>query len=403
MKKNLNKRVSPVFSGGWKGLQALAIALCLILTSVSALADYELSYEGTVTALDTLQVSAPYGGQVKDLTVHKGDRIRKGQVLATLEASPVYAPLEGTVSGIYAEEGDDAESITDRYGAILYIEPLRKYKISANSDKAYTSSEARYIHLGETVYLSCTADGSHYGTGIVTALTDDGYTVEVTGGEFYMGEKVGIYRDSAYSKESSIGRGTVERTSPVAVKGSGSVLRLHVQNGNFVERGERLFETVNGTLDGLYSPDSGVVAPADGIVASVEASNHSSVNKDDAIIKMYATDNLLIEFNLPESDLGAVSEGDPVTIEFYWDNDESMTTTGTITSISHLGEAESESGSSSGKTVYKSYVTFTPGEDVRLGMSVTIYPTHPEEEHPAATEPEETPVPEETGTDPEGT
>ena len=55
------------------------------------------------------------------------------------------------------------------------------------------------------------------GTGLVSALTDTGYNVEVTGGDFYMGETVGIYRESSYAAESRIGRGTVGRTAPVAV------------------------------------------------------------------------------------------------------------------------------------------------------------------------------------------
>lgn len=47
------------------------------------------------------------------------------------------------------------------------------------------------------------------------------YTVEVTGGEFYMGETVDIYRNSEYETASRIGRGTVGRTQAVAVNGNG--------------------------------------------------------------------------------------------------------------------------------------------------------------------------------------
>ena len=67
-------------------------------------------------------------------------------------------------------------------------------------------------------------------------------------------ETVSIYRRSDYAESSRIGRGTVAAAKVVPIKGSGSILKMHVANGDFVERGELLFETVTGGLDGLYDP-----------------------------------------------------------------------------------------------------------------------------------------------------
>jgi len=357
-------------------LLLLGMLLCALALSGTALADYELSYEGTVTAEDSVPVPAIYGGKVSVLNVRKGDLVHKGDLIAEIASTLNYAPLEGTISGVYAAEGDDAESIGERYGAVLYIEPLHKYTIAATTDKAYNSSETHFIHLGETVYLSCVSDGSHYGTGIVSALTENGYNVEVAGGEFYIGEKVGIYRDPDYTKESCLGRGTLDRATPIAVKGSGSILKVHVKNGDFVERGQLLFETVEGVLDGLYSPQTGVTATEDGIIASVEASIGASVGKGDAVVKVYPLDQLQISFDLPEADLSSISLGDPVNIEFYWDNDGAMNTTGTITSVSHIGEAESES---SDKMFYKTCVNFKYVDGIRIGMNVSVSPAPAEE------------------------
>ncbi len=354
-------------------LLSLTAVLCILMVCSSAMADYEMAYEGTIVVQDSVPVTAPYGGRVAQIAVRKGDLVQEGDVISQIATTPVYAPLEGTISGIYAVEGDSAASITERYGAVMYIEPLHKYKISASTDKSYNSSENKYIHLGETVYLSCIADGSHYGTGIVTALSDSGYTVEVTGGDFYMTEKVGIYRQSDYAKESCIGRGTVGRTSPVAVKESGSILKIHVKNGDFVERGELLYETVSGDLDGLYAPQGNTItAPFTGIVASVDTATGSNVNKNDTLLKLYPVSAMQLCFSLPESDLTSLSVGDPVTVEFDWTNEETTVTTGTIASISHIGEAESESSSN---ILYKAYVNFVPIGDIRLGMNATLYPT----------------------------
>ena len=362
----------------------LAFVLALVLAlgvGTGARAEVLLSYEGVVVAGETVPVTAAFGGRVTGLKLRKGDLIEKGDAVAEIATTLNYAPLEGTITGIYAAEGDDAEAIAGRYGAVMYIEPTNRYTIKATTEKAYNRSENKYIHLGEKVYLSCTADGTHQGTGMVAGLTEEGYTVEVTGGEFYMGETVGIYREKGYAAESRIGRGTVGRTDPVAVKGTGSVLKLHVENGDFVERGELLFETVDGLLDGLYAPEGRVLAPVTGVVASVDTTSGASVSKGDALIKIYPSDSMQIEFSVPEEDLFDLSEGEAVEIEFYWDDDESMNYKGVISSISHLSE---ETTSASDKTNYKAYVSFQADERVRLGMSVIVYPNGfvPEDEEP---------------------
>ncbi len=353
----------------------LAVLLAaMVLTVPGAQADLALSYTGVVVAGETLPISALFGGKVASIPVRAGDLVKKGDVIAEIATTLNYAPLEGTITGIYAAEGDVAESIGERYGAVLYIEPTNRYTIAATTEKAYNSSENKYVHLGEEVYLNCTSDGTHRGMGIVSALTESGYNVEVTGGDFYMGETVNICRDSSYSSQSRIGRGTVGRTTPVAVKGTGSILKLHVENGDFVERGELLFETVDGILDGLYAPDCVVTSPLTGIISTVDASAGGAVGKGDSLAKIHPSDSMQIEISVPEEDLTVLHEGQAVDIEFYWDIDEIKTYSGVVSSISHLSE-EGESGLRADKTYYKAYVDFTPDENIRLGMSVIVYPS----------------------------
>ena len=205
---------------------ALTVLMALLM-GVPALA--QVTFQGTVVSSKTLSVSAPFGGLVDEIDLRKGDPIHVGDVVATLKTTLVYAEMDGTVSGVFAKEGDQTEGITERYGGVMYIEPVHKYTVSATTEKAYNSSDTKYVHIGEKVYLSCTKDGSHVGTAVVTNISEvdesgnTPYKLEVTGGEFYMGETVGIYRDTAYSNESRIGRGTILQNTAVAVKGSGSV------------------------------------------------------------------------------------------------------------------------------------------------------------------------------------
>ena len=352
---------------------ALALMLCC---AASARADH--SYEGTVVAGEVRPISAGFGGKVGGITLKIGDEVAEGQSLGTIQSTMNFAPVEGTVTGLYAAEGDDVESVISRYGALLYLEPTNRYLIKATTDKAYNASENHYIHLGERVYLTCTPDGSHTGTGMISALseTEGGYEVEVTGGDFYMGEKVDIYRNESRKKESNIGRGVVGRAAPVPVKGvkdtGSSVLRLHVANGDFVERGELLFETVDGALDGLYSPGNEVLSPASGVVSSIEKKNGEDIMKGETLLSIIPLDTLQVEFSIPEADVFLLKKGQPVKMELYWDNEKGRTLEGTITSIARMN-TEAETDSENQRKTYKAYANFPKDERVSVGMTVILY------------------------------
>ena len=348
----------------------LVLVLCLSL-GIAAHAESGLSYEGTVVAGDTVPVSVPFGGRIKTLSAKAGTWVREGDVLAEIATTLNYAPVEGTIAGLYAAEGDSTESVTERYGAVMYIEPTNRYLLEATSEKAYNSSENYFIHLGETVYLSCVADGSHTGTGIVSALTDKGYNIEVTGGNFVLNEKVDVFRSSSHTTESRIGRGTMTRAKPVAVKGAGSILKLHVKEGDFVERGELLFETVEGALDGLYAPDNRILSPATGVIATSEKNAGDNVAKGDTLLKITPEDSFQVQFQVPEADLFSLQEGQPVTMELYWDNAVDKTYSGVISRISHMSEEQKEE---TDRKYYTASVSFTPDSRIRLGMTVVIYP-----------------------------
>lgn len=365
----------------------LTVALAL-LAGVPALA--QISFQGTVVSSKTIAVNAPFGGIVDEIELRKGDPIQVGAPVATIRTTKVFAEMDGTVSGIFAREGDQTEGITERYGAVMYIEPVNRYVVSATTEKAYNSSETRYIHIGERVHLACTKDGTHVGTAVVTNVggasssessssADSGsgsssghtsYKLEVTSGDFYMGETVGIYRDSAHSSESRIGRGTIQQNAAVAVKGTGSVLKMHVQVGDHVERGEVLFETVEGVLDGLYAMDNTIYSPMDGIVATVDAVQGSAVEKNGKLISIYPEEALQIAIKVSELDLKEIHEGDRVSIEFEWDMDGTRQVQGVVSSISRVGEEQTDKTSDA---QYTAYVDFTPDETVRLDMTVSVY------------------------------
>ena len=359
-----------------KRVAALLAALLILALGAPALA--QVTFQGTVVSRETKAVSAPFGGLIDEISLRKGDLIRVGDAVATIRTTKVYADMDGVVSGIFAREGDQTEGITERYGGVMYLEPVNKYIVSATTEKAYNSSATKYVHIGERVYLSCTKDGTHVGTALVTKISEvdesgnTPYTLEVIGGEVYMGETVGIYRDPNHASESRIGRGTVQQNAAVPVKGTGSVLKMHVQVGDVVERGEVLFETVEGVLDGLYAVDNTIYSPMEGFVATVDATQGSAVEKGGKLITVFPRDAMQIEMKVSELDLAEIHEGDKVSIEFEWDADGARQMDGVVSSISSVGADKAE-GSTSADAQYSAYIDFTPDDTVRLDMSVIVY------------------------------
>ena len=347
---------------------AFLLACCVLLAAVPAGA--EMIFDGAVTGGTVVPVLAPYGGLVDQMVVQAGDRVSVGDVVAKMQTTKVYAACEGTISGVFGAEGDSSEGITERFGAVLYIEPVNKYTIACTTEKAYDRSENKFIHIGESVYLCCTADGSHQGTGIVTGIGEENkYTVQVNAGEFCLQETVGIFRQKDYASTSRIGRGTVAATAAVAVKGAGSILTMHVKNGDYVERGQLLFETVDGVLDGLFSPGSDIMSTVSGIVATVDSGAGAAVEKGAKLITIYPDDSLQVQVPVLESDLGSIYVGMPVVIEFSWDSDQNTRADGTVTRISYVNTAAEGATEPS----YIACIAFTPDEKVRLGMTVLVY------------------------------
>ena len=354
-----------------KTLFAGLAALALLLPCSLSLGDSVLS--GTVTASRTEAVSAPYGGLADEIQVHEGDMIAVGDPIVTILPTSVYAPVAGTVSAIFAQPGDSTESIEEKYSAVLYLEPTSRYTVSANTSKAYSSSSTRMIHIGETVYLTCTADGSHMGSGVISAIGDSdeegntSYTIEVRSGTLFVGETVKVCRSEDYAAESCIGRGTVAQSKPVAVKGSGSILRLSVQVGDVVERGELLFETVDGSLSGLYAVDNTILSPVAGIIAKAELEEGGSISQDAVLITVYPTEALQAEVEIPVLELSSYQVGQSVTVEVDTGAYDPLQYPGTIARISHMVTSDD----SRTKTV-KAWIDFEADDSILYGMPVTV-------------------------------
>lgn len=348
-----------------------ALAVSAMLLPSAALAD-SISFEGKVTAKKTCEVYMPIGGTVASVEVTEGQQVSAGDVLASLETSKVYAQESGTVTGLFGEAGDSAETVAEKYGAVMYIEGESVYTVSASTEKAYDATDNKFVHVGETVKLKCYSDGDHTGSGIVTAVSGTDYTVEVTEGKFMVGETVNVYR-SSIKAANRIGRGTLTRRNPTAVTASGSIVSLAVENGDSVQKGDLLFETLEGSFDGLYMSGSDVCADVDGVLAQMNLTQGGRTEKDSVAAVIYPADAMQIEAQVEEANLNAVAVGDKVSIELIWNQDEEVLYDGVITMISAIANSQDgASGESSASVTYNVYIDFTPDEYTRYGMSAIV-------------------------------
>ena len=335
------------------------LSLCLCALCLTGAARAEIALSGTVTAREAAAVTANIGGSVEKVFVRAGDRVEAGDVVATVALTGVYAPADGTVRGIMAEAGDSAGQ------TVLSIAPMSKYTVTADISDAYDSAANKHVTVGETVYMECSRDGSHVAVGRVVKAEGSAYTVEVTGGELYMEEKVYIYRDEDHSSSACIGSGTVSRTAELAVSGTGRVVEMYVSEGERVERGQLLFTCVEADTveDALLGGE--IRSTASGVVASVAAQAGQQAAVGSTVLTVYPTEGFCVELSVEEADLAAVNVGDSVRLSFDFNAEGALTCEGTVTEISYLGES-TETG-----TVYTAWVDFDPPEDVRLGMTVT--------------------------------
>lgn len=341
-----------------------------MLTTGAALAD-TISFEGTVAASDTHEVYAAIGGTVGSVEAEVGQKVAAGDVLATLDTTKVYATESGTVTGLFGQPGDNAETVAQKYCAVMYIEGESVYSIAASTDNAYNETDNKFVHVGEEVTLKCYSDADHTGTGVITAIQGTDYTVKVTSGEFLIGETVNVYRGEAKSAN-RIGRGELTRTAPTAVTGTGSIVAFAVNDGDAVARGDLLFETLSGEFDGLYMSGNQILAETDGVIAQLNLSQGGRIEKDSVAAVLYPSGKMRIEAQIEEANLSAIAVDDPVTIELIWNQDEEVTYDGTISMISGIANAAGGDMEGSGSVTYTVYVDFTPDENTRYGMSAVV-------------------------------
>lgn len=303
--------------------QIIAFLFLLLLPVQAAFGE---TYTGKTAAAWTEPLQAESGGILQDLSLTVGQKIKAGETVGCVKPTAVYARQDGAVARITAAAGDDVD------GAVLELAPESRFTVSCTSEGAYERVDNQFVHCGETVYIRCINDGSHRGVGIITQITGTTYQVMATGGDFYNGETVRLYRKPGYPYLSLIGEGTVVASETEAYTVSGAIIELYVQEGEQVERGQLLF--TYGEEDSLL-----LSSPCDGTLKELSASVGDSVATGQTVATIIPSEALRIEMQVNEEELSSLSIGMDVSF-IRADDPEETQLSGVIEEISWIAENE---------------------------------------------------------------
>ena len=318
---------------------------------------------GTVEAVSFTDVLAPYSGTLLSFDLAAGDRVSSGDLLLEMRTQTLRAPVSGTVTGVFAAEGEDAGAVLSRFGLLAAIEPENSYLIRATINGAYNKKKNKELHIGETLHFQLSSGSKEEGSGRVTAVSGDTYTVEIQSGSFAAKDKLNIYRGDSYAASDKVGTGTVFRRDPVTVNGSGRISRVLVQAGDKIVADDPLFELLPADAD--PGAQSDVFSPCDGIIASVAVQPGQQVWKGALLCRVYRTDKIEVIAEVDEVDLGRIMVGSVCPIVL--DMDEETMIQGQVTEISALGITRQNAA------WYQVHLSLENASQLPLGASASVY------------------------------
>ena len=340
----------------------IAILLAMLLPA-AAMADETVTANAVAKSAKVYQIVAPYSGVVKPFDWETGDVVKADDVLLEMDTLRVYAPVDGVVRALFAQPGDQAMDVLNQYGMLAAIEKEYPLIVNATSSGAYSKAENKLVHVGENVYLEQVSDRDNEGTGRIIAVHEAGYVVEVTGGDFDDNISVEIYRNADCSSKSCIGSGRTDVTVETPVSGAGYVLSAAVQEGDFVRKGDVLYEMAAQDAE-ITLRSAQLTAPAAGALELAVVSG-MQVYKGQVLAKVHDLTAMNVVASVDEMDLERVRLGDHITIVF--DRYPNAELHGTVSEISRIGTPKQNA------TYYDVTIAMISTLEVLPGMNAVAY------------------------------
>lgn len=315
----------------------------------------------SVVAPEITYITAPFAGTLLPFSAGVGDTVAANQQLFELDTVKVYAPQSGTLGAMFAQEGDDAEGILQRYGALCTIEPENAFYLDASSANAYYNNpKNKFLHVGETLYLK---EGDEKGTGIVTSVSQMAYTVEILTGDYDMGDTVKCYRESGYASDSDTGSGQVMRADDLRISASGRVYAVHKRAGDSVSAGDLLLEMIDITsAPGTATCD--VASPTAGAIQALYVQPGAQVYRGQLLCEVADLSQMELSVELDEVYLSRVAVNG--VLNYVLDAYPERMLQGAVTEIKPLGTARQNAA------YYDVRVSLPSDTNLLPGMNATV-------------------------------
>lgn len=200
--------------------------------------DSTVAGAGTLSGGDGVKITVPHGVEITEYLVANGDVVAEGQALATVDKTSVMntiatvqnnleylagqvrtaasgatnaylaAPAAGRVKAIYANAGDDVQSVIREHGALMVVSLDGRMAVDAETASAAATP-------GKSVTVRC-ENGKEYpgrieirrGNTLTVTLTDEGPVLGESADIVLDGETVGagtLYPHSAWNVTASAG------------------------------------------------------------------------------------------------------------------------------------------------------------------------------------------------------
>ena len=342
----------------WLALFAALLLPCTALADEAAL----VTANGVVESAKVTEITAPYTGVLSPFDWNSGETVLKDELLFSMDTIRVYAPVEGTVSAVFAEPGDLADEVNAQYGMLASMEKKNNFTADCSISGAYNDDDNKIIHMGEMVYIEQTSDTENVGEGRVILVNGDNYVVEITDGDFDNGDSIKIYRDEKMTSKSCIGTGKARRGSYVPVYGTGRVIRCAVEEGYKVKKGQLLFEMAYQDADPrLTTPE--MTAAHDGAL-EIACISGQQVYKGMVLARIHDLSALNVVAQVDEMDLDLVAVGD--NLKVFFDRYPGEEFAGMVTDISRIGIPRQNA------TYYDVTIAISTGRELLPGMNATV-------------------------------
>ena len=359
--------------------------------------------DGTLTAQDGVDVLTPAAVTIIQLPAKEGDEVSRGDVLARVDkdklrdtlndlkakrdqqeqvvkslsgekaSETVYSPVKGRVKKVYADEGEDVQTVMSRDGALALLSTDGLMKVT------FVPGDNSLIRVGAAVTVKDERgdewdgriDSLSGATGEITVtFTDDGPELD---------ENVSVYLGAL------IGTGTAKINSPLTITATGGTVDdaryLNKENAS-VSKGTALFDLDDVPISDDYKTaltkrqdildqitqaesvlDSGeITAPESGIIDVVYQNiTNVPLGKDTAILSLSSDETLDMVIAVDEMDVVKLEAGQNATVTV--NALAGQTFTGSIKKIAFVGRAIG------GITMYDVTIQMDNAPEMRVGMS----------------------------------